>query len=287
MDLFSRRRQELLKLKSLRRDPKAYVRVEEETRTCPRCGEELTLSALEKGLQVCPCGYHFPLDARRRLQLILDEDGVHELYDGIAAIDWLDFPGYRDKLKVARQRTGLTEAVVVATGRIDGRRVVVAVMDSRFFMGSMGSAVGERITRAVEYAHRRRLPLVIFTASGGARMQEGIVSLMQMAKVSAALERFSRAGGLYIVCLTHPTTGGVTASFAMLADITLAEPGALIGFAGPRVIEQTIHQTLPEGFQRSEFLEEHGFIDRIVQRQELRATLSQLLRLHVRKGAAL
>jgi acetyl-CoA carboxylase carboxyl transferase subunit beta len=284
MDLFSRRRQELFKLKGLRRDHKKDVLVVEETRTCPLCTQKSTLSSLEQGLHVCPCGYHFLLDAPHRLQLILDKGSAHELYNGIKAIDWLDFPGYADKLKTVSKRTGLSEGVTVATGRIDGRRAVVAVMDSRFLMGSMGSAVGERITRAIEYAHRRKLPLIIFTASGGARMQEGIISLMQMAKVSAAVERFSQAGGLYIVCLTHPTTGGVTASFAMLGDITLAEPGALIGFAGPRVIEQTIHQTLPDGFQRSEFLEEHGFIDRIVQRHELRATLSQLLRLHTRKG---
>ena len=173
---------------------------------------------------------------------------------------------------------------MAAVGKLDGISAVFAVLDSRFFMGSMGVAVGEKITRAAEYAQKHRLPLVIFSASGGARMQEGILSLMQMAKTSAAIQRFREAGGLYISFLTHPTTGGVTASFASLGDITLAEPGALIGFAGPRVIEQTIGQTLPEGFQRSEYLEEHGFVDRIVPRGEMRATISKLLRLHEKGG---
>ena len=176
------------------------------------------------------------------------------------------------------------EAVVTARGRVEGRSVAAAALDSRFFMGSMGAAVGEKVTRCVEYAQRNRLPLIIFSASGGARMQEGILSLMQMAQTSAAIQRFREAGGLYISFLTHPTTGGVTASFASLGDITLAEPGALIGFAGPRVIEQTIGQTLPEGFQRSEYLEEHGFVDRIVPRGEMRATISKLLRLHEKGG---
>ncbi len=173
---------------------------------------------------------------------------------------------------------------MTARGKMEGRRRGVAVLDSRFFMGSMGAAVGEKVTRAVEYAEQDRLPLIIFSASGGARMQEGILSLMQMAKTAAAIQRLPEAGGLYISCLTHPTTGGVTASFASLGDITLAEPGALIGFAGPRVIEQTIGQKLPEGFQRAEYLEEHGFVDRIVPRGEMRATSAQLLRLHEKGG---
>ncbi len=185
-----------------------------------------------------------------------------------------------DKLSAQTQKTGLSEAAVAAVGRIGGVSVVAAVLDSRFFMGSMSTAVGEKITRAIEYAAAKKLPLVIFSASGGARMQEGIFSLMQMAKTSAAIERFSAKGGLYISVLTHPTTGGVTASFASLGDIMLAEPGALIGFAGPRVIEQTIGERLPEGFQRSEFQLEHGFVDKVVPRSELRATLIQLLQLH-------
>ena len=185
-----------------------------------------------------------------------------------------------------RQKTGLSEAVVTATGRIEGRKVAVAVLDSRFLMGSMSAAVGEKVTRLIEHATRNRLPVVIFSASGGARMQEGILSLMQMAKTSAALARHSQKGGLFISVLTDPTTGGVTASFASLGDITLAEPGALIGFAGPRVIEQTIGQKLPEGFQRAEYLEEHGFVDQIVPRKQMRAVLAQLLTLHYRGGAA-
>ena len=188
------------------------------------------------------------------------------------------------KLAALEEETGLRDAAVAALGRIEGRRAVFAVLDSRFLMGSMGTAVGEKITRAAEYADKKRLPLVIFSASGGARMQEGIFSLMQMAKTAAAIQRFQSRGGLYISCLTHPTTGGVTASFASLGDIMLAEPGALIGFAGPRVIEQTIKEQLPEGFQRAEYLLDHGFLDRIVPRSEWRTVLSQLLALHEKGG---
>ena len=198
----------------------------------------------------------------------------------LAPQDVLQFPGYPEKLEAQTGKTGLKEAVITATGRIEGTPVVVAVLDSRFFMGSMSTTVGEKITRAVEHATAKHLPLIIFSASGGARMQEGIFSLMQMAKTSAAIERFSARGGLYISVLTHPTTGGVTASFASLGDIMLAEPGALIGFAGPRVIEQTIGEKLPAGFQRSEFQYEHGFVDKVVPRTEMRETLAQLLRLH-------
>jgi len=187
-------------------------------------------------------------------------------------------------VEAAQRKTGLTEAVVTATGTIGGRKCVVGVLDSRFFMGSMSAAVGEKITLAIEYATKNRLPLILFAASGGARMQEGILSLMQMAKTSAALARFSEKGLLYISVFTDPTTGGVTASFASLGDIILAEPGALIGFAGPRVIQQTIGQTLPEGFQRAEFQEEHGFVDAVVPRLQMRDTLSQLLRLHEKGG---
>ena len=187
-------------------------------------------------------------------------------------------------MQAAQRKTGLTEAAVAATGTIGGRKCVVGVLDSRFFMGSMSAAVGEKITLAIEYAAKNRLPLILFAASGGARMQEGILSLMQMAKTSAALARFSEKGLLYISVLTDPTTGGVTASFASLGDIILAEPGALIGFAGPRVIQQTIGQTLPEGFQRAEFQEEHGFVDAVVPRLQMRDTLAQLLRLHEKGG---
>ena len=218
-----------------------------------------------------------------RLSLLLDPFSFRELWPEMTAPNVLDFPGYEAKLAAQREKTALPDAAVAATGKLDGYQAVFAVLDSRFFMASMGVAVGEKITRAVEYAQKHKLPLIIFSASGGARMQEGILSLMQMAKTSAAIERFSAAGGLYIAVYTHPTTGGVTASFASLGDITLAEPGALIGFAGPRVIRQTIGQELPEGFQRAEYLEEHGFVDQIVPRPQLRETLAQLLALH-RKG---
>ena len=254
------------------------------TQTCPGCGAECANQELVKTEYVCPhCGYHLPIGVYLRLSLLLDPFSFRELWPELTAPNALEFPGYEQKLAAQREKTALSEAAVAAVGKVDGCQAVFAVLDSRFFMGSMGVAVGEKITRAVEYAQKHKLPLVIFAASGGARMQEGILSLMQMAKTSAAIQRFSDAGGLYISVFTHPTTGGVTASFASLGDITLAEPGALIGFAGPRVIQQTIGQELPEGFQRAEYLEEHGFVDQIVPRQKMRETLSQLLSLH-RKG---
>ena len=251
---------------------------------CKQCGRRAARTLWAKSLYVCPnCGYHMPIGGYYRLSLVLDHGSFRELDADLAPQDVLDFPGYGEKLSAAQNKTGLREAAVTAAGRIGGVACVAAVLDSRFFMGSMSTAVGEKITRAVEYAAAKRLPLVIFSASGGARMQEGILSLMQMAKTSAAIRRFSDAGGLYISVFTHPTTGGVTASFASLGDVTLAEPGALIGFAGPRVIRQTIGQELPDGFQRAEYLEEHGFVDQIVPRGQLRDTLAQLLALH-RKG---
>ena len=253
---------------------------------CPDCGAVVSKAELARTQYVCPkCGYHHPIGAYLRLSLLLDSHSFQELDEKLQAPNVLNFPGYDEKLAATRKQTGLTEALVCAKGRISSISVVVCVLDSRFFMGSMGTAVGEKLTRAIEYATQTGLPLIIFSASGGARMQEGILSLMQMAKTSAALAKFSAAGGLYIGCFTHPTTGGVTASFASLADVTLAEPGALIGFAGPRVIEQTIGQKLPQGFQRSEYLQDHGFVDRIVPRGQMRDTLVQLLRLH-RKGEA-
>ena len=248
---------------------------------CKKCGRRATRQIWIKSQYVCPnCGVHLPIGGYYRLSLILDHGSFRELDADLPPQDVLSFPDYSEKLAAAQNKTGLREAAVTATGRIGGVACVAAVLDSRFFMGSMSTAVGEKITRAVEYAAAKRLPLIIFSASGGARMQEGIFSLMQMAKTSAAIERFSAKGGLYISVLTHPTTGGVTASFASLGDIMLAEPGALIGFAGPRVIEQTIGERLPEGFQRSEFQLEHGFVDKVVPRSELRATLIQLLQLH-------
>ncbi|MCI7737562.1 MAG: acetyl-CoA carboxylase carboxyl transferase subunit beta [Clostridiales bacterium] len=221
-----------------------------------------------------------PLGGWARLNLVFDEGTARALAMQAHGEDPLGFPGYADKLAAQRAKTGLDEAAVAAEGRIGGERAVVCALDSRFMMGSMGTGVGERVTRAVEHAGAHRLPLIIFSASGGARMQEGVFSLLQMAKTSAAIARFQEAGGLFISVLTHPTTGGVTASFASLGDITLAEPGALIGFAGPRVIEQTIGERLPEGFQRSEFQLAHGFVDQIVPRERMRETLALLLRLH-------
>ena len=250
---------------------------------CKKCGRRATRQVWTKSLYVCPnCGVHLPIGAYYRLSTVLDHGTFKELNPDIAPNDVLHFPDYQEKLAAVSVKTGLKEAAVTATGKIGGVQAVVAVLDSRFFMGSMSTAVGEKITCAIEYAADKRLPLIIFSASGGARMQEGIFSLMQMAKTSAALERFNRSGGLYVSVLTHPTTGGVTASFASLGDITLAEPGALIGFAGPRVIEQTIGEKLPDGFQRSEFQLEHGFVDQVVPRTELKEVLTRILQLHTR-----
>lgn len=250
---------------------------------CKQCGRRATRQIWAKSLFVCPnCGNHQPIGAYYRLSLVLDSGSFRELDAELAPQDVLGFPGYPEKLSAQTQKTGLSEAAVAAVGRIGGVSVVAAVLDSRFFMGSMSTAVGEKITRAIEYAAAKKLPLVIFSASGGARMQEGILSLMQMAKTSGAVKRHSDRGLLYITVLTDPTTGGVTASFAMEGDVIVAEPGALIGFAGPRVIEQTINQKLPEGFQRSEFLLEKGFVDRIVERRDLKEFFITMLRLHKR-----
>ena len=282
-NIFAKRRARLLAMKAMREN---YVPGEKLV-TCPHCGGESQRRDVAAALSVCPlCGYHFPMGAYYRLSSVLDPGSFRELHEKLTASDPLRFPGYGAKLDGARRRTGMNEAVVTAAGRIGGQRVAVGALDSRFFMGSMSAAVGEKVTRLVEYADKYKLPLILFSASGGARMQEGILSLMQMAKTSAALERFSQKGGLYISVLTHPTTGGVTASFASLGDIMLAEPGALIGFAGPRVIEQTIGEKLPEGFQSAEYLLEHGFLDAIVPRDALRATLLHLLKLHGKGGDA-
>lgn len=217
---------------------------------------------------------------KSRIDEVLDPRSAKRLFDTIRSSNPLSFPGYTEKTQDLVKRSGRPDAFICATGTIDGRQVVCAELLAEFMMGSMGTAVGEAVTRSAEYAARYHLPLIIFSASGGARMQEGMFSLMQMAKTSAAIRRFSDKGGLFISVLTHPTTGGVTASFASLGDIILAEPDALIGFAGPRVIEQTIGSRLPEGFQRSEFQLTHGFVDAIVRRDALKTTLSQILRLH-------
>ena len=280
-DIFAKRRARLLAMKAIRDN---YIPGDKLV-SCPHCGQESERKVVAEGLSVCPkCGYHWPLGAYYRLSTILDPGSFRELHPRLPAGDPLSFPGYRAKLESAQRKTGLTEAAVTATGTIGGRRCVVGVLDSRFLMGSMSAAVGEKITLAIEFAAKNKLPLILFAASGGARMQEGILSLMQMAKTSAALARFSEKGLLYISVLTDPTTGGVTASFASLGDIILAEPGALIGFAGPRVIRQTIGQELPEGFQRAEFQMEHGFVDAVVPRAEMRDTLARLLRLHEKGG---
>lgn len=248
---------------------------------CNACGEIIYADDLQNDLKVCAnCGYHFRLRAWQRILITVDSDTFVELNENLRGGNPLDFPEYDEKLRTARAFTGLKEAVITGIGAIDGRRCVVCAMDSQFMMGSMGAAVGEKITQAVELAVAERLPLIIFTVSGGARMQEGLMSLMQMAKVSAAIGKLRDVGLLYVVVLTDPTTGGVTASFGMLGDITLAEPNATVGFAGRRVIEQTMRQVLPTEFQTSEFVMEKGFIDAIVERKDMRHTLSKILALH-------
>jgi acetyl-CoA carboxylase carboxyl transferase subunit beta len=249
---------------------------------CDRCKEIIYSRDLEENLRVCPeCGYHFRIHAPERVRLLVDEEEPHRLFDGISPADPLQFKDtkrYRDRLRTYQEALGEQDAVVVVEGHVDAVPAVLAAMEYRFMGGSMGSVVGEKITRAAELARDSGRPLIVVSASGGARMQEGVLSLMQMAKIAAALARLRAARLPYLSVLTDPTTGGVTASFAMLGDLNIAEPGALIGFAGPRVIEQTIRQQLPEGFQTSEFLLEHGFLDLVVPRAELKGTLATCLR---------
>ncbi len=252
--------------------------------TCKGCKAAVFSGDLKENLHVCPlCGKHLPMPSRIRIALTVDPDSFEETDTDMVSGDLIAFPGYPRKLKEAMDLTGENEAVICGTGRIGGLPCCVFAMESRFMMGSMGTVVGEKITRLFEQATRSGLPMIGFTVSGGARMQEGILSLMQMAKTSGAVQRHSAAGNLYISVLCDPTSGGVTASFAMESDIALAEPGALICFAGPRVIEQTIRQKLPEGFQSAEFLLEKGFIDAVVPRQAQRGTLQYLLKLHIRR----
>lgn len=251
---------------------------------CPGC--KYTIYQKDLGSErICPhCGYTFRISAQERLALTIDMGTFLEMFKGIETQDPLNFPGYRKKLTLMREKTGLDEAVVTGTALIKGEKVALGIMDSNFIMASMGTVVGEKITRLFEFATDEKLPVVLFTASGGARMQEGIMSLMQMAKISAAVKRHSNAGLFYLTILTDPTTGGVTASFAMEGDIILAEPQSLVGFAGRRVIENTVREDLPEDFQKAEFLLEHGFVDAIIKRRELPDTIARLVRLH-RRGS--
>ncbi|PYZ97224.1 acetyl-CoA carboxylase carboxyl transferase subunit beta [Alteribacter lacisalsi] len=248
---------------------------------CPQCKSIMYTKELKKNLSVCDsCGFHHRLTAYDRMDTLFDEGTFIEFDQNIIAKDPLNFPSYKQKSEKDRENTGLNEAIVTGKGKIDGYPAVVGVMDARFRMGSMGSVVGEKINRAIERAIEEDLPFIMFAASGGARMQEGVFSLMQMAKTSTALHKLRDHGGLFVSIMTHPTTGGVSASFASLGDINLAEPKALIGFAGRRIIEQTIRQELPEDFQTAEFLLKHGQLDKVVERKNLKATLKTILSIH-------
>jgi acetyl-CoA carboxylase carboxyl transferase subunit beta len=257
------------------------VRTEGLWQKCEACGQIVWRKAVEDNLKVCPkCGHHFRIGAVERLRQLFDDGAYVEHDANLASTDplhWVDSKPYAARLREMRETTGLNDAAISATGLLNGRPVHICALELKFIGGSMGAVVGEKITRAIERSLEQKLPLIIVSASGGARMQEGAISLMQLAKVSAALMRLHEARLPYISIMTDPTTGGVTASFAMLGDLNIAEPGALIGFAGPRVIEQTIREKLPEGFQRSEFLLEHGFLDAVVKRHELRSYLTNAL----------
>lgn len=276
-DLVLSRRKKLISLQRLRN----HTLEQERTIECPSCQSALTDMALKKNYYVCPnCNHYFSMTARQRIHMLADEGSFKEHYAHMKSKNPLDFPNYPQKLDAVRQKTELEDALVTGTVRIYGMKTAIGVLDGRFLMGSMGTVVGEKIALLAEYAAKKKLPLIIFSASGGARMQEGLFSLMQMVKTSAAVERFKNSGRLFISCLTNPTTGGVSASYASLGDIIIAEPGALICFAGPRVIEQTIHQTLPEGFQHAEFLLEHGMLDMVVERKEMKDILYRLIIMH-------
>lgn len=267
--------------RSRREEPQAKPEVPDELFSkCPACKRMIYQKELGQEKMCHYCSYAFRIGAYQRLALTVDADSFEELFAGLETSNPLDFPDYLEKLALVRQKTGLDEAVLTGRAKIMEQDVALGIMDASFIMASMGTVVGEKITRLFEYALEESLPVVLFTASGGARMQEGIMSLMQMAKVSAAVKRHSNAGLFYLTVLTDPTTGGVTASFAMQGDVILAEPQALVGFAGRRVIESTVREQLPDDFQRAEFLQEHGFIDAIVRRQELRETIGFLVRLH-------
>lgn len=246
---------------------------------CPACGESLYEQALLKNLRVClQCGYHFTMSAPERVASLVDEGTFVEMDASLTSVNPLGFKGYVEKVQANREKTGLGEAVLTGRAAIENQPVLLAIMDFRFLGGSMGSVVGEKITRAIEAATKEKKPVIVFSSSGGARMHEGILSLMQMGKTSGALARHSEAGLPFISVLTHPTTGGVTASFATLGDVIIAEPGCMIGFAGARVVKETTHADLPKGFQTAEFMLEHGLLDRIVSRKEMRTTLAAMLR---------
>lgn len=275
-NMFKKNRKSYIPLKSERPEvPEGLLK------KCNKCGAAILTEEVKSAGYICPkCQGYFRVHAYERIRMTVDEDSFEEWEKDMEFVNPLEFKGYEEKVKSLKEKTGLSEAVVTGKASIEGNPAVIAVCDGRFLMASMGQVVGEKITRAVERATKEQLPVIIFACSGGARMQEGIVSLMQMAKTAAVLKQHSDAGLLYVSVLTDPTTGGVTASFAMLGDVILAEPKALIGFAGPRVIEQTIGEKLPKGFQRSEFLLEHGFIDRIVERKEMRTVLANILQMH-------
>lgn len=248
---------------------------------CPECGTLLLTTDIEENLRVCSkCNHHFRLNARERIKMTADKDTFVEMDADFESVNIIDFPDYDEKLKKNKEKSGEKESVICGTCKINGIDIVIVSMNSEFMMGSMGTVTGDKITRAFEYATEHKLPIIVFTVSGGARMQEGILSLMQMAKTSGAVKMHSDAGLLYITVLTDPTSGGVTASFAMEGDIILAEPKALIAFAGPRVIEQTIRQKLPKDFQTAEFVLQKGFVDKVVDRRHLKETLTHLLRIH-------
>lgn len=277
--IFSRDRQKVMSDEKARQDIPAGLMTK-----CEQCNEIYYRKEMEKNLFVCPnCDYHHHVRAWKRINSLFDEGSFEEWDENLETTNPLNFPEYIEKVKKDQEKTKLREAVVTGKGTIEGTETAFAVMDSRFRMGSMGSVVGEKITRAIERARVEKIPFVIFTASGGARMQEGVLSLMQMAKTSMAIKRFSDEGGFMISVMTHPTTGGVTASFASIGDYNFAEPGALIGFAGRRVIEQTTREKLPKDFQTAEFLLKHGQLDRIVHRHELKPLLANLLKMHERK----
>lgn len=273
-DIFTRRKSQWGNIKNINKDDTEV--------DCPECGEVIATDIIRGNNMICPnCGHYYSMSVRRRLNMIVDKDSFKELFYDIVSYDPLRFPNYKSKLKeLNANKKRDREAVVTGTATIAGIPVCIGIMDSKFLMGSMGYAVGEKIVRLAEKAASDNRALILFAASGGARMQEGMFSLMQMSRTTAAIEKFKAQGGLYISYLTHPTTGGVSASFAFLGDIIIAEPNALICFAGPRVIEQTIGQKLPEGFQRAEYLLEHGMIDMIVDRYDSREMLEKILRLH-------